>query len=241
MGGKIIICRVSFGSKENRVSLRNSPAVFVWNRLEKKKEAERKIRQFIFFFFFFFLATSEIEVSFDSGVTSIFVSNSVASSTTLLPRSCTQGSHPCLGHQGTWFPGINKFISWLAIVDDDEDEAEGGGPSAKPPSPPRTHQPPGWWSRLNDNYLAYVLSPVSLSKVAAKSSGRWITRGHSRHTLLTSCQEQRVFLNPGCDRFWVSSSRRDLSGYLNPAAILEFSYFLYFNRCHSRLRRDDSR
>lgn len=89
-------------------------------------------------------ATSEIDVPLDSGVTSSFASSSLLA--WLLPR-CTQASHPCLGHQDTWFPpGINKFTScWESIVDDDEDEAEGGPPSARPPPPPpRKHQPPGW-------------------------------------------------------------------------------------------------
>lgn len=146
------------------------------------------------------LATSEIDVSFDSGVTSSLVSSSLVGST-LFPR-CTQGSHPCLGHHDTWFPGINMFTSWLAIVDDDEDEAEGGPPSAKPPPPPRTHQPPEW-SRVNNTVCSFPFCSRS------KSYNFRIVGLQGFRVALTvaSCQEQRVFLNPGCDRFWVSSLR----------------------------------
>lgn len=124
--------------------------------------------------YFVSFATSEIDVPLDSGVTSSFTSSSLLG--WLLPR-CTQASHPCLGHQDTWFPGINKFTScWESIVDDDEDEAEGGPPSARPPPPPpRKHQPPGW-SRvttvsclfgsyvLNDYAILVPLSRMHLAK-----------------------------------------------------------------------------
>lgn len=210
-----LILSLLFERKSSEFAKRS--AVFIWNRLKKKK------------FVSFELTTSEIEVPFDSGVTSSFVSNPLASSA-LFPRGCTQGSHPCLDHQGTWFPGINKFISWLAIVDDDEDEAEVGAPSAKPPSPPRTHQPPGW-SRLNTTITRTPFPPVPSSKSWCKIVG-WLDYQGSLAPLSHISRILPRTTRISKSRLWSilgQLSPRSLSGYLNPAAILEFSYFSYFD------------
>lgn len=85
-------------------------------------------------------ATSEVDVSLVSGVTSSFVSNSLVVSATL---RCNHASQSWRGHQET-FPGISRLNSWVWKDDDDDDD---GPPSAKaPPPPPRAVQLPG--SRL---------------------------------------------------------------------------------------------
>jgi len=122
-------------------------------------------------------ATSEVDVSLVSGVTSSLLSNSLIVPIML---RCNHGSRSWHGHQET-FPGISRLNSWFVIVcKDDDDAADGEAPSAKPPPPLYTVQFPG--SRLIVREMRDVYTKASTLRAASHE-----------HILPTVT---RVFLNP---------------------------------------------